>query len=96
MAKKEETAVQIRSALDISLERRIWALWGYVRDNQNSLDSERACKMIREGFNEAVCEVRNQLDIALNKIERQRLEIKELSAPKPKSKPTAIAAAEAK
>lgn len=38
---------------DSRLERAIWNVWGYCRENKDSLDSDRACKMIRRAFEEA-------------------------------------------
>jgi hypothetical protein len=69
----------IRTRYVASIERRIWALWGYVRDNQNSLDSERACHMIRAGIDVAVGDTLAQMERLSEKIGHQNLEIERLS-----------------
>lgn len=45
------------------LDDRINAIWSYVREHRNSLDSERATTMIRDLVQSAVCDV-NELLIA--------------------------------
>ena len=75
---KETTQQKQRSKTDIALEQHTRDIWGYVRNHQNSLDSERACKMIRAGFNEAVADVRRQLDEVSSENDKLREERKDL------------------
>jgi hypothetical protein len=48
------------TAISIS-EDRINAIWEYVREHPNSLDSERATTMIRDLVHSAVCDVNDLL-----------------------------------
>jgi hypothetical protein len=64
--------------IDIILEQHTWDIWGYVRNNQGSLDSELACRMIRRGFDDAVAEVCTMLDSVNRQNDRLRREAKEL------------------
>lgn len=69
----------IRTKYVANIERRVWALWGYVRDNQNSLDSGRACDMIRAGIDVAIGDALKQMESLSEKIELQKAEIEILS-----------------
>lgn len=54
-----KTLAQIQSEINADLNERTEQIWQWVRDNRNSLDSERGCRMIREGIDsatESVCE----------------------------------------
>ena len=75
---KETTQQKQRSKTDIVLEQRTWDIWAYVRRHQNSLCSERACKMIRAGFTRAVADVRKQLDEVSSENDKLREKRKEL------------------
>lgn len=66
------------SKLDSILNRHAQDIWSYVRDHSMSLDSERACAMIRDGFDEAMAEVRVMLDDASGQNAKLRDEVKEL------------------
>lgn len=44
------------------LEQRIWEIWSYVRENQNSLDSGTACKLIKKVIDEAVADVQKRIE----------------------------------
>jgi hypothetical protein len=50
-------ATQLEHATDCRLERAIWNVWGFVRLNKDSLDSDRACKVIRKAFEDAAEEI---------------------------------------
>ena len=91
---KETTQQKTRSKTDIILEQHTWDIWGYVRNNKMSLDSERACKMIRKGFDDAVAEVRAMLDDVSSQNDRLREELKELKKKRTaKAEPVTVDAA---
>lgn len=63
-----------RAITGASLEHRIWDIWGYVRDNQNKLDSGEACKRIKRVIEEAVADVQKRVEsqsVELAKKEKQ-------------------------
>lgn len=63
-----------RAATNVHLEHRIWEIWGYVRNNQNQMDSEKACKLIKTIIDEAVADVQKRvedLSIELEKATKQ-------------------------
>jgi sulfur relay (sulfurtransferase) DsrC/TusE family protein len=51
-----------RAVTNIHLEHRIWDIWAYVRENQNSLDSGAACKLIRKIIEEAIVDVQKRVE----------------------------------
>ena len=70
------------------LQAAIWKIWGHCRHNQNSLDSERHCKMIEEIVQQAVVSVQKraedlaaELDEAQAEIRDLRKQVKRLSVP---------------
>jgi hypothetical protein len=67
-----------RTKLDNILERHGNQIWQYVRDNKDSLDSERVCKLIRDGLDAAIADVTATLDEIRGKYDRARAEVKEL------------------
>lgn len=69
-----------RSPEDVILENHANAIWGYVRANSNSLEAERACKMIRDGFDAAVADTRKLLDDARKANDKLREKNKDLTA----------------
>jgi hypothetical protein len=75
------------------LQRHTWKIWGFVRDNKDSLDSERACEHIRAGFDAAVeSEKARTAELSTRAVklthENQRLtkQLEKLQPPKPKEK----------
>ena len=44
------------------LEAAIWKIWGHCRANQNSLDSERHCKVVKEIVDNAVSDATNRAE----------------------------------
>ena len=64
--------------IDSDLEQRTGDMWRYVRENRNSLDSERACKMILAGFDAAVANVQKKLDEAISENGRLYKECRKL------------------
>lgn len=72
------------------LQTAIWKIWGHCRDNQNSLDSERHCKIIEEIVQQAVVSVQKrvenlavELDAAQAEVRELRKQVKALSVPAP-------------
>lgn len=47
--------------LSAMIDEQTWKIWAYVRENRNSLDSERGCKMIRDGFELAIQRLKNDV-----------------------------------
>jgi hypothetical protein len=88
----------IRTKYVADIEHRVWTLWGYVRDNKNSLDSERACKMIRAGIDVAVGDNLTQMEKMSKAIEQLKTELDEvkqkLDEAKKASKPKKVKATE--
>lgn len=59
----------LQQAIALDLEERTNALWSYVREFRHSLDSERGCRMIREGFDAAVEAVVTAIEPLVLKLE---------------------------
>ena len=51
-----------RAITNVHLEVRIWDIWAYVRENQNKLDSDKACKLIKTIIDEAVTDVQKRIE----------------------------------
>lgn len=49
--RKELLGLEQQAMTAKQIEGAIWKLWGFVRDNQNSLDSERCCRQIQDLVN---------------------------------------------
>jgi len=64
--------LQERALTGKHLEMRIWDIWSYVRENQNSLDSERACKIVHEIITAAVSDVQRRLEETAAELDRER------------------------
>jgi len=84
--RKELIGLEQHFTTHIQVESAIWKLWGFVRDNQNSLDSERCCKMIQEIVNGAVSAVSSravalavELDSAKQELRDSHKEVKRLT-----------------
>ena len=45
-----------------SLQMAIWKIWGHCRDNQQSLDSERHCRIVEEIVQQAVASVQSRVE----------------------------------
>lgn len=52
--RKDILGVMQRAMTVKQVESTIWKLWAFVRDNKDSLDSERCCKKIQDLVNGAV------------------------------------------
>ncbi len=52
--RKDLTGLEQRALTVKQVESSIWKLWGFVRENRNSLDSERCCRMFQGVVNGAV------------------------------------------
>ena len=79
MPKQKESALQkSRSKTDVIIERYSSDIWIYVRENKMSLDSERARKMISQGMNAAVAEIRAMCDDVSGANDQLRKEINEV------------------
>lgn len=50
---KEKADLRVEAILNDHVRN----IWGFVRDNASSLDSERACKIIRDGLDAAAFEL---------------------------------------
>jgi sulfur relay (sulfurtransferase) DsrC/TusE family protein len=66
-----------RAITNVHLEHRIWDIWAYVRENQNSLDSGSACKLIRKIVEEAIADVQKRVEDLAAELERERKKTKE-------------------
>ena len=65
------------------LEQRIWEIWSYVRENQNSLDSGTACKLIKKVIDAAVADVQKRVEdlvVELSKEQKKIADYKEENA----------------
>lgn len=61
------------------LEVRIWEVWSFVRENKGSLDSEKACKQIREIMEAAVADVASRIEqayAATTKLQEENSELR--------------------
>lgn len=90
--RKELLGLEQRALTAKQVEVAIWKLWGFVRDNQGSLDSERCCKMIQEVINGAVESVTQrtealaiELDTAQQELRDSKNEVKRLTSELKKS-----------
>jgi len=55
---REEIArTRERAISDKQLTRRVWEVWGYMREHVHTLDSERVCNAIRALIDDAVADV---------------------------------------
>ena len=63
------TLVELHQAIEHDLCERTNSLWSYVRERRHSLDSERGCRMIREGFDTAVKSVVATIEPIVQKLE---------------------------
>ena len=79
MPKQKESALQkTRSLTDRIIEKFASDIWIYVRENKMSLDSERGRKMIGQGMNAAVAEIRAICDDVSGANDQLRKEINEV------------------
>ena len=83
--RKDLTGLEQRALTVKQVESSIWKLWGFVRENRNSLDSERCCRMIQGVVNGAVESVTKhaeslaaELDEAQQKLLNSNKEVKRL------------------
>lgn len=83
--RKDLAGLEQRALTVKQVESSIWKLWGFVRENRNSLDSERCCRMIQGVVNGAVESVTKhaeslaaELDEAQQKLLNSNKEVKRL------------------
>lgn len=69
-AKIDKELKAFQSNLDAMLTQRSWDIWEFVRLNKDSLNSDRSCRVIREGFDAATEEIRGQFTAAMAEKER--------------------------
>jgi len=82
---EQEIIAETRKAL-ISLEQRaltarqvesvVWTLWGFVRENQNSLDSERCCRKILDIINGATMAVASRVETLAGELDQSQDELR--------------------
>jgi len=84
--RKELLGLEQQAMTPRQVESAVWTLWGFVRDNQNSLDSERCCRMIQEIVNGAVARVTSRaaalavdLDTKQQELKDDKKEVKRLT-----------------
>lgn len=75
---------QVKTAKQV--ESATWKIWGFIRENRDSLDSERCCRMIQDLVNVAVSAVNNraailavELDAIREELRDSRKEVKRLT-----------------
>ncbi len=61
-----------RASTGVYLEMRIWDIWAYVRENQNKLDSGRACAIVHEIVAEAVSDLQRRVEELTVELDRER------------------------
>jgi predicted nuclease with TOPRIM domain len=61
-----------------TLQTAIWKIWGHCRENQNSLDSERHCKIIEEIVQQAVVSVQKRVEDLAAELDAAQAEVREL------------------
>lgn len=71
--------MQLEHETDCRLERAIWNVWGFVRLNKDSLDSDRACKIIRRAFEDAAEELQAEIHKLKSDLHVARAAIRELN-----------------
>lgn len=75
---------RMRVKEDVDLENKVNELWMYVRNFRNSLDSERACRIIRQGFDlatsAAIKSIKPLVDEASSLREKLAAAAKEMTA----------------
>ena len=93
---KEKADLQVEAILNDHVRN----IWGFVRENADSLDSERACKLIRDGLDTAafalvpvieglsakVDELNGELRSAKGSLAKARADIMALEAKLPQKK----------
>ena len=82
------SAAGIRTTYEGRIEQHVWTLWGYVRDNQNSLNSDITCKLIRAAIDVAVADMQKQVDAMTEAMAKQKAELADFRRryPQPKKK----------
>jgi len=68
--------VAAKRSMENKLTKAIEDIWGYVRLNRGSLDSERACKIIREAVDIATDAVAGAMDDVIEQNTRLKKELK--------------------
>lgn len=48
------------------LQQHVWKIWGHVRENKNSLESDKACRVVTEIIEGAIAEVQERLEQAVS------------------------------
>lgn len=75
--RKELLGLEQQAMTAKQVEVSIWKLWGFVRDNQNSLDSEHCCKMIQEVINGAVESVTQRAEALAKELDNAQQELRD-------------------
>jgi hypothetical protein len=75
--RKELLGLEQQALTAKQVESAIWTLWGFVRDNQNSLDSEQCCRKIQEVVNGAVLSVTSRAETLAVELDATQQELKD-------------------
>lgn len=75
--RKELLGLEQQAMTSNQVQPAIWKLWGFVRDNQNSLESERCCRAIQEIVNGAVMDVTGRAVSAAVELDTTQQELKD-------------------
>jgi chromosome segregation ATPase len=75
--RKELLGLEQQAMTPRQVESAVWTLWGFVRDNQNSLDSERCCRMIQEIVSGAVASVGSRAAVLAVELDATQQELKD-------------------
>ena len=71
-----KTLAQIQIEINADLNERTEQIWQWVRENKQSLDSERGCRMIRLGIDQATESVCQAVQPMLTEIDGLKAELK--------------------
>ena len=74
----ERLARAERSLTAIEIEQATWHIWGYVRDNKDSLDSERHNKGVRGIIIDAVGDVQKRLEAQVKETAASEKKLREV------------------
>lgn len=70
-------ALEQRALTTKQVESAVWTLWGFIRDNQNSLDSERCCQQILDLVNGATLAVATRAESLAGKLDATQQELRD-------------------
>lgn len=90
--RKEFLGLEQRAMTAKEVELAVWDIWSFVRENRDSLDSERYCRMIQEVINGAVESttkraesLASELDTTQQSLRDSKKEVKRLTKEQEKS-----------